>query len=237
MWILQTLISAALAGFITFVGFVFLAPTKIGNRAISLWFDRKLEAFRSEQSGKIEKLKEQLSHLTDRGRLSNEREYAATSKAWESYVDAYYATLQSVAALISYPDLGPMSEEDLNEFLRSNEFSERQIADVRNAPDRNRSYTRIMQLRFINKASQALYDAREIIIKQSVFIEKGLQDLFDQNLDRLTLAWAENRTNFGSTGREFHEAQHDLLRNGQSGLDEIRTKVRERLLRSVTPDA
>jgi hypothetical protein len=238
-WILQTLISAASAGIIAFVGFLFLVPTKVGNRAIGLWFDRRLEAFKGEQSKKIEKLKEQLSHLTDRGRLSNEREYAATAAAWESYVDAHYATLQSVAPFITSPDLAALSDEEINEFLRSNEFSDRQIADLRTAPDRNRGFARIVHLRLINKAGQALHDAREILIKQSVFMDKPLQDLFDQNLERLTRAWAEERTNFGGTdvAVELDQARGALIRNAPAWLDELRKKVRDRLLRSATPTA
>jgi len=237
-WLLQVVVSAAVVGTTAFIGLLFMLPSKFVDKRLNLWFDQQLEEFKGQQNEKIARLQGQLNHLTDRGRLSNEREYAATTAAWESYVDAHQATLQSVVAFISLPNLDLLSDEDLDEFLRSNKFSDRQIADVRNARDRNRSFARIVQLRFINKANQALHDAREIIIKQSVFIEAGLQDLLDGNLDRLTRAWVEENVNFGRRGgEELHEARDDLLRNGNARLDELRARVRDRLLRNLTPAA
>lgn len=233
--VLQILISSALAGITAFFGFLFLVPTKIGNRTIGLWFDRKLEAYKAEQNEKLAKLQGDIDHLTDRGRLSNEREYIATAKAWESYVDAHYATLQCVASFLSYPDLDRMSDDDLDHFLRSTNFTDRQIGDVKRAQDKNALFSRIAHFHLINKADQALHDAREFILKQSVFIEQGLESLLNQNIDRLTHAWAEERTNFGRRGAEIYEARQTLLGNGTAWLNELRARVRDRLLRNLTP--
>jgi len=234
-WLGQVVASAALAGIIAFVGLLFMLPSKIVNKRLNLWFDQQLEAFKGEQNKEIETLKEQLNHLTDRGRLSNEREYAATAKAWESYVDAHFATMQSVAAFINFPDLNALADEDLEEFLQSNEFSARQVADLRSARDKNRTFGNIMQLRLINRAGQALHDTRDLIMKQSVFIDRDLQGMFDQNLDRLTRAWAEERVNFGRRDAEIRTDRDDLLRNGEARLNALRTNVRDHLLRNLTP--
>jgi hypothetical protein len=77
----------AIVGGLTSIGLITLIPQKI----MGLWFDRNLEAFKTEQNDKLGRLQEQLNHLTDRGRLSNAREYDATAIAWEAYVEARWA--------------------------------------------------------------------------------------------------------------------------------------------------
>lgn len=229
--LLQTIISAALA----LAGFILLLPTRVGERLIGWWFDERLEAFKAERNRELARLQEQLSHLTDRARLSNEREYNATAAAWESYVNAHFATLQCIVAYMTYPDLDQLSDEDLDHFLGSTDLSEREIADVKRATDKKTLYARVKHLHWINEAGRVLHDTRDLVIKQSVFIERDLQKLLDQNLERLTKAWSDESINFGMRTAQLHEAKDDLIKNGAGWLNELRTKVRERLLRNLTP--
>jgi hypothetical protein len=87
-WLLQTAIAAGSATTAFFV----LLPTKFGERYLSFHFDRKLADLKDTQNQKIESLKEQLNHLGDRGKRSNEREYEALSDIWSLFVDAFDST-------------------------------------------------------------------------------------------------------------------------------------------------
>jgi hypothetical protein len=207
---IQTIITALLSSITVtgvFAGLLAFVP-KIGDKLLEFHFDRKLAEFKGEldeklerlkgdQKKEIEGLKEKYSHLTDRGRRSNEKEYAATTLVWESYVDAHFATMRAVVAFSEHPNLKEMSEQDLDEFLRSGKLSERQIDNVKQAQDKNARYASTLHLIAINEALHEIYEMRDILIKQSVFIERSLRDLFEKRLDSLTVSTVIEKNNFG----------------------------------------
>ena len=71
-WLLQPIIAA---GFI--LALFGLAPAGVGERVLGHYLDQRLASVRHEQNEKIEELKAQLAHLSDRGVRSSEREYLA----------------------------------------------------------------------------------------------------------------------------------------------------------------
>jgi hypothetical protein len=87
-WLLQVIFVYGVA-ILTFVG---LAPTKLGEKLLSHHLERRLFALRHDQNEKIEELKAQLAHLSDRGQRSNQREFDAISAVWDKFVEAYLAT-------------------------------------------------------------------------------------------------------------------------------------------------
>jgi hypothetical protein len=106
-WFLQvvTATGAALAALIA------LLPTKYGERYLGFHFDQKLAQVKDKQNQEIEKLKEQLNHLSDRGKRSNEMEFAAIRAVWESFVEAYLSTATCAFASVEFPDFLRMNEE------------------------------------------------------------------------------------------------------------------------------
>jgi hypothetical protein len=50
------------------IGAAFLLPTKLGEAIFKYRFDKLIESYKAEQGRELEKLKEQLSHLDDRGK-------------------------------------------------------------------------------------------------------------------------------------------------------------------------
>jgi hypothetical protein len=90
---------------ITFVGFVALLPTRLGERLISFQFDKKLNDLRNDQNRQIEELREKLGHIADRGKRSNEREFIALTAVWESYVTAHQSTAVCAVQFLRFPDL------------------------------------------------------------------------------------------------------------------------------------
>jgi cytochrome c556 len=57
-----------------------------------------LEQLKNEQNREIEKLRGDIGHLQDRGKHSNEREYAALAEIWEKFSDFHSATTDFRAA-------------------------------------------------------------------------------------------------------------------------------------------
>jgi hypothetical protein len=136
-WLLQT---AAAAGVATTAFFVLL-PTKLGEKYLSFHFDRKLADLKDAQNQKIEALKEQLNHLGDRGKRSNEREYEALSDIWGQFVDAFDSTERCVTQFIEHPDFDRLTEDEIDTFLNATDFTEDQKREFRSSSDKNKLYT------------------------------------------------------------------------------------------------
>ena len=70
----------------SFLGFLVVLPSKIGEKLLAHHFEAKLAAIRHEQGIQPGKLQADLDHLKDRGIRSNEREYQAITNVWEGFV-------------------------------------------------------------------------------------------------------------------------------------------------------
>src|SRR5262249_54815535 len=90
----------------------------------------ELEKLRDEQNQKIEALRADLSHLLDRGKHSNEREYSALAELWEQFVSLYYETRRAIVGSIQYPDLEKMEADRISDFLETTDLSKEQRAAV-----------------------------------------------------------------------------------------------------------
>lgn len=99
------------------IGAVLLLPSKLGEMLFKYRFDKEIEGFKADQGAKLEKLREQLGHLGDRGRRSNELEFAAIREVWDKTVEAHLATANCIASFVEYPDLTRLSPEELDGFL------------------------------------------------------------------------------------------------------------------------
>ena len=150
------------------IAFVVAIPTKIVDAILRGHFDRKLANFKAEQDKEMEKfkhelkqdsdhLKFQLDHLSDRGKLSNEKEYNALFEIWTAFIDAYNSINKSVISFIQHPDLRAMTQLQLDEFLEFTDFTKEQRAKISESPDRNELFTRYVELTYLNEAQAKLY--------------------------------------------------------------------------------
>ena len=105
-------------------------------------------------------LRADIGHLQDRGKHSNEREYAALTEIWEKFSDLHTATNNCVMGFVQFPDLQRMDEERIAKFLDKNDFTEDERAAVRNAADKNDGFSRVVGVRSIAQARRAYFDFR-----------------------------------------------------------------------------
>jgi hypothetical protein len=164
-WLLQM---AAAAGVATMAFFVLL-PTKFGEKYLSFHFDRKLADLKDIQNHKIEGLKEQLSHLGDRGKRSNEREYEALSEIWGQFVDVFLSTERCVTQFIEHPDFTRLSNDEIDAFLNATDFSEEQKKEFKASLDKNKLYTRTITWKNIAKAHNDIFEMRIALKKGAEF--------------------------------------------------------------------
>jgi hypothetical protein len=76
----------------------------------------KLEELKGEQNRQIETLRADIGHLQDRGKLSNEREYAALTEIWDKFSDLHTATSDCV---MSFRWVAAAIPSRLHQFERS----------------------------------------------------------------------------------------------------------------------
>ena len=163
------------------LGWALLLPTKLGEMLINRW----LEGFKSERSRDLERLKEQLNHLGDRGRRSNEMEFVAIKTVWEAFVKAWLSTNTCVATIIQPPDFDRMSDEEVREFAASSGFSHRDQDALVSSTDRHNKYVRLVKRQDINVARKDIYQARLTLREQRIFMPPEISTQFSDAIERM----------------------------------------------------
>jgi hypothetical protein len=202
-WILQTLASSAVA----ILGFIAIRSTTLGERLLSHHLERKIEALRAD-----------LAHLQDRGRRANELEFEALNKVWHSFVDAWLKTQQAIVEYQSFPDLDELSETDLVIFLDSTDLSDAQRKQVMNETDKKEMYSKILRLRTINIAGAAIYEGRQMLRTQGIYISASTAKSFKDAFDKLSGAQVERYMEFQHGRSAGYEKSLEVLDTGGSGM-------------------
>src|SRR5579872_3511217 len=126
------------------IGAALLLPTKFGEMLFKYRFDQAIEGYKVQQGRELERLREQLNHLGDRGRRSNEFEFGAIREVWEKLTKAFLATGSCVANVIEYSDLNQLTSQDLEAFLSTTGFSDGQVDQIKTAVDHTDMYKKIV---------------------------------------------------------------------------------------------
>ena len=219
--------------------------TRVFDSTFRYYFDKKISDLKHLQDRaladvkhvyerNVEELRAELSHFTDRSKHSNEREYQALIAAWESFVAAYYATLACVARMTSHPDFNQMPNTELEDFLNTSDLDAASRQYIRNSTDKNAAYGRVHDVRIQNEAQKAIWQAREIVRKQSVFIPGDIENQFETTLSFLNSVWAENYVNLTARGSVELTNSLELVSSGDRMRGALRDAVRNRVLRPTS---
>ncbi|MGJ5037927.1 hypothetical protein ACQR13_27760 [Bradyrhizobium sp. HKCCYLRH3059] len=231
-WLLQT----ATATIAAFVAFVILLPTKLAEKYLSFHFDQKLEGLKGQQNQQIETLKEQLAHFSDRGKRSNEMEFAAIKLVWEKFVEAYLATTTCALALVEHPDFTLMSDADKEAFISQSDFSEREKYRLRRTADQNREYTAIVTWQQISRAGREQHEARLLLRKQRIFMPKELHDQFMEAISKLAAVYIQRKIGSQTPGADgFGGPIPEFLNSHEQMFEHLATLSNTRLFRDETP--
>ena len=209
---------------------VFRAYPFLGEKLLGHFLDQRLQRERHEQNKQIEEIRAEFSHLGDRGKLSNEREYSALSSIWEKFVDLYVATRTCVAPVLQYPDLSNMSDEQVNEFLDTTDFTKGLKDDVRKAGDKNQSFAYIMRWRYIAKAQSEDYELTLLLHKLGIFIPKELKEQLTSGEEMCNKAIAQVYTERSFGYNPILKHAQVFVADGNAMLDALKDAVRARLL-------
>lgn len=176
-------------------GALFLLPTKLGEAVLKFRFDKLLEAAKTDSNRDIEQLREKLSHLSDRGKRSNELEFAAVQTVWDKLMEAYLSVGAAVYSFIEFPDLSGLKDEELRSYLATVDFTDQQIKQVTDATDRKDAYVKVIMWRSIAKAINDVFEVRLLLRKQRIFMQDNLREQFQAVIDLMNSAAIERKLN------------------------------------------
>lgn len=227
-WLIP-IIFGALSAFVTLI---LTLPTKFGERMLGEAFEKRIAAFKHQQTIELGKLQGNLDHLKDRGQRSNEREFQALQDVWERFVEAYRNMQGAVAQFYSFPDLDRMTDDDVASFLDANNVAPDSRMRILKADDKKHAFGNYIEAKTLNAAVEAIQKASETVLKQSVFIPADLQLRFELAIQRLRKAQAE--IVFKHEVRGDRSASADLVGEpGETMFNELRDATRKRLLREI----
>jgi hypothetical protein len=208
-----------------------LSFTKLGEMLLNRHWERKLTDLKHEQNEKIEALRAELQHLGDRGKRSNEREFLATSAVWEKFVDAWLSTQRAVMQFIRHPDLNRLTVEEVTTFLLSTDLSEEQKRDVEKAENKNDVYARTVELNTINEAGRDIYDLRQLVRKNSIYMPEELTTEFKNVIELLSGAQVERSMALRHPAADRYEHGQKLLEQAEPIFAKLSAAVRARIFR------
>lgn len=235
-------IVAAIGGFI---GAAILLPTRLGEALIQFKANKFLEGFKAQQSQELERLKssqnrelellrEQLNHLGDRGRRSNEMEFAATEAVWKAFVKAWLSTNTCTGGMMSIPRFSSMSADDLSSFMSASDLDEREKKSLLNSADREKEYANIINWRTVSLAETDIYQARLVLREQRIFMAGALTAEFAGVIERMSGAQIQRKLSLQNPhipSYEFGKATTDWMRDCVSEFERLATLANQRLFR------
>jgi hypothetical protein len=224
------------AGLGGFFGAALLLPTRLGDALFSYRLGKQLERFKAEQNRGLETLKEQLNHIADRGKRSNELEFSATRAVWEQFMKAYAATDAAIAGFVQAPNLTLLSEEDRVAYLEGSELSAQQRKQVLEASDSTDMYAKVVVWRMIATAREEIFLAHQTIRKERIFLQEDLRNEFMEMLELVGKACVQRQMEHQRPNALSDlKAISEFYDKGPTGVDNLAAMVRGRLLRTANP--
>ena len=222
------------AGLGGFIGAALLLPTKLGEAIFSYRLGKALEGFKAEQNRELERLKEQLTHIGDRGKRSNEMEFSSIKLVWDAFVKAWLSTNTCVGGSMTLPLFKTMSEEEVKSFAASSGLSERDQKALLGATDRTKEYETIEKWRRAREAEIDIYKARLTLREQRIFMPEALTNEFSEVIERMSGAQVEKRLSLENPhipSYDFGNASIDWLKDCMAVFERLAKAANARLFR------
>jgi hypothetical protein len=225
------------------LGALALLLPKWGEALIQRKTNKLLEAFKSEQSHELERLKadqsrelerlkEQLNHLGDRGRRSNEMEFVAIEAVWKAFVKAWLSANTCAGAMIQIPDFGRVSEEDVKRLAVSSGFSDRDQVALLRSPDRKEEYVKLVRWQMVIEAQKDIYQARLTLREQRIFMPPEITKQFGDIIERMNAVQVERHIALQHPDAgEMWEVSRAWMMDNVSVFEGMATRANQRLFR------
>lgn len=207
----------------------------LGSKWIDNKFAKQLEAYKSEQTRELERLRHRINGVFDRTKRLHDREFEVLPDIWAKLVDARDWAGGYMAAFQQYADIGRMNEADLDEFLAGTRFSEGQKRDIKNATDKQKTYIGTLERYRYADAMDKLREANVSLSKHGIFVLPAIRQDMKTLIDLIHSAVLEHQINQEHDVKpRMRDASTKLKAEGEPLFKKIEEAVIERLWDSTT---
>jgi transposase len=224
-WIGKVVVGGGVLTYIAYNIFKLLASKWLDEK-----FNQRLAAYKHEQQKEIEHLRFKINALLDRTIKLHQREFEVLPEAWALLNDAFWATNAFVSPLQQYPDLDKLNPIQLDEFLKSCEFTSSEKDELKNESDKTSYYSKRIFWYRLQKVRKTVRDAHIYFLKNGIFLQPLLREKFKELDDMIWDALFEREQSEEHPGMSRKFTKEQILRkDGEKLLKELEIYVRNRL--------
>lgn len=161
-------------------GFILWVIKTYSEKWIANKFNQNLEKFKHAQQKEIERIKFQISSMTDRAIKFHNYEFEILPKLWENLSISHGAVSTVVSSFQQYPDLTRMTTAQFEAFMEKCALEDWQKDELRQSGDKNKYYQENTFFQHLQSASKANTEFNNHLILSSLFIEDELRELCEK---------------------------------------------------------
>lgn len=170
----------------------------IGRLYIDKWLTRRfqgqLDNLKHVQAQEIERLRAKIAGMLDRTTKLHQHEFEVLPRSWDLLSLALGSISQLTASFREGVDLGAMTPEDLDVFLRKGPLEEHQKQEIREASrfEKVTIYRKLNERIEFNSASKVIGDFHNYTIQHGIFIEPDIRAKLmeaSQELQKALTCW------------------------------------------------
>jgi hypothetical protein len=210
----------------------------LGEKWIDQKFEKQMEAYKTEQSRELERLRHKINGVFDRTIRLHTKEFEVLPDLWGKLVEAHAWGHNYVSPMQSYADVSRMDDEELAEFLEETEFMEVQKRDIKDETrpmERQRIFTRISTLYRHKDAQERLREFATCLRKNGIFVKPEIKADMDKMLKLLGDAiWEKGMNEETDMRPRIRDAYKRFEIEAQPLLERIEKSVADRLWDSTT---
>jgi len=213
-------------------GFAYWLFKLFSEKWLAAKFEMQMVQHRHLQAQELERLKFDIQGLLDRRIKLQQKEFEVVPAALDLMIDAYVEGRSFTSPLQSYPDLGRMNDEQLEEFLSGGPLLEWQRNELRATRDRNSYYQGAIFWHRLHQARGALQKFQVFFLKNKIFMPPDLQEKFSELQNLLFEAILERELNEEMKGPrtpQEREKQKKMWADGERLREDLVTRIQDHL--------
>lgn len=157
----------------------------LGKTWLETKFSKELENFRHEKAIEIERLRVEVESLLSGKIKLQEQDFAILPEAWKKLNIAHKLLASTTSPFQQYPDLNRYSQDELDEFLTSTDFSKSVKLKIKNSSKPLEPYTEAITFKRINEVRKAIFEFKDFADTSGIFMEATIKQKFDQVADKM----------------------------------------------------
>ena len=203
----------------------------LGKSWIESRFAERLQTNRHEQEKALEELRGRINRIFSRVERMHEKEFEVLPTAWAKLHESLWPLKQFMSSFQSFPDVGKMSEPQLNEYLKDCRLDDWEKDELRSSTNKTDYYIEHIYMHDLHRVRTEYSEFHTYFIKNKVFLSTEVKQHLSTIDDLMweALITKEVRHDIGDMAGEIEAWQK--LRDEVDPLVEKIEKILESRLR------